>query len=83
MLKEELIQENKKLKEEYEILYNDYEKLKTELINLEGIKEVNIQLQVDNAILKKQNNDYNKTIMMLQDKIETYEKVFNILEKVD
>ena len=83
MLKEELIQENKTLKEKYETLYNDCEKLKTELINLEEIKKVNIQLQVDNAILKQQNNDYNKTIMMLQDKIETYEKVFNILEKVD
>ncbi len=83
MLKEELIQENKTLKEQYEILYNDCEKQKKEIINLEEIKEINIQLQVDNAILKKQNNDYNKTIMMLQDKIETYEKVFNILEKAD
>lgn len=82
MKKEELIEQNKILIEQIEEINEECSKLKSKIEKLEALEEINLNLQIENAKIKEENDRYDTSIMILQQKIQTYEKVFGILEKV-
>ena len=82
MKKEELIAQNKILTEQIEEINEECSKLKSKIAKLEALEEINLNLQIENAKIKEEIERYNTSNMILQQKIQTYEKVFGILEKV-
>ena len=82
MKKEELIAQNKILTEQIEKINEENSNLKSKIAKLEALEEINFNLQIENARIKEEIERYNTSIMMLEEKNRTYEKVFDILEKV-
>lgn len=80
MTKDKLVMELENYKRLYKNAKEELEKVKLDINEFENLKELNLQLQVDNEWNKRMIRDLKHEVYTKDDKIETYEKVFDILK---
>lgn len=80
MRKEELVKETIDLKEKNLKLQNNIKDLEEKIFNLEQIRDININIQVELERTKRECQRLNSDNILLRDKVETYEEVFQILK---